>query len=114
MTRDHKKVSIKEIICKSFSKGLAEQLSDESIYISYIDFKEFIIGNVLFTGVCNVHWDDGTKNFNKNYVKNGKMHREDGPARIDLNSNLEYYFLNGNLLSKEDWYLIVNNLQHYA
>jgi len=60
-----------------------------------------------YTGI--VEWSDG----DKEWFKNGKLHREDGPARI---TSHEDFFLNGNKIycsfdSVED-FVVLSETQH--
>jgi antitoxin component YwqK of YwqJK toxin-antitoxin module len=46
------------------------------------------------------------------YYLDGKRHREDGPAIIEhYNAHNEYYWLNGEGLTKEEWYQRLNARQ---
>ena len=55
-----------------------------------------------------VKYDSGTKH----WFKNGKFHREDGPARELANGDKEYW-LNDKHYSYTEWYAIVNKLEKF-
>ena len=63
-----------------------------------------------------IHRDDGpaveSADGTKFWYKNGKIHREDGPAREYANSYKEYW-LNDKEYSYNEWYAIVNKLERF-
>ena len=63
-----------------------------------------------------LHREDGPAvefaNGSKEWYKENKLHREDGPAVEYANGNKEYW-LNSRYLYYRDWYIIVNNLEKF-
>lgn len=59
---------------------------------------------IIYWSYSENHWDD---RIDKNYYKNGKHHRTNGPAAVEyLNSENEkiHFMLNGRYYRKEEWF----------
>lgn len=65
-----------------------------------------------FTGICKI-WTpkkDGGRTYETIFFKDGKFHKEDGPAYLNEVSGSESYYLDGKHFKKETFLAIISPL----
>ena len=82
-------------------------------------FKTMIFGNIIYRNSKGYHCLDGpafvdTNSTFKSWWVNGKRHREDGPAVINEDASVEWWYDDEQYKTAELWAIAVMTYQHKA